>query len=86
MVTQSAKAAPPAWSETPALNRVHVLFKLKSPMDARIDELIELMTRLNGKVRDEAIGEANKAFEVVEFTCGIPHLMIGPALTECTVG
>ncbi len=55
-------------------------------MDARIDELIELMTRLNGKVRDEAIGEANKAFEVVEFACGIPHLMIGPALTECTVG
>ncbi len=82
----SAAAAFPSWSNTPPNKRVQVLFKMKGLMDAHLEELTLLLATENGKVWDEAMGDVLKVTEVVEFACGIPHLMKGPALMNATVG
>ncbi len=82
----SAKAAYPAWSNTPPNKRVQVLFRMKALLDSHLDELTVLCARENGKVLDEAMGDVLKVTEVVEFACGIPHLMKGPALMNCSTG
>jgi malonate-semialdehyde dehydrogenase (acetylating)/methylmalonate-semialdehyde dehydrogenase len=83
---QAAKNAFPGWSDTPANTRVQVLFRMKSLLDQHLDELTELVARENGKVWNEAMGDVLKVTEVVEFACGVPHLMKGPALMNCTKG
>jgi malonate-semialdehyde dehydrogenase (acetylating) / methylmalonate-semialdehyde dehydrogenase len=83
----AAQAAFPAWANTPPNKRVQVLlFKLKALLDEYLDELTQLLTTKNGKVWGEAMGDVLKVTEVVEFACGIPHLMLAPALMNCTVG
>jgi malonate-semialdehyde dehydrogenase (acetylating) / methylmalonate-semialdehyde dehydrogenase len=73
----AARAAFPAWSETPPLQRARVLFRFKALLDARIDELAALITSEHGKVLADARGEVTRGIEVVEFACGIPHLLKG---------
>ncbi len=82
----SAVKAYPAWSNTPPNKRVQVLFKMKALLDKHLDELTLMVATENGKVLDEAMGDVLKVTEVVEFACGIPHLLKGPALMNCTVG
>ena len=72
-----AKAAFPAWAATTPLNRARVLFKYKALLEAHANELAELITREHGKVFDDAKGELTRGIEVVEFACGIPHLLKG---------
>ncbi|WP_459615728.1 CoA-acylating methylmalonate-semialdehyde dehydrogenase [Bordetella sp. 2513F-2] len=73
----AARAAFPAWSETPALKRARILFNFKTLLDQHQDELAELITREHGKVFSDAKGEVTRGIEVVEFACGIPQLMKG---------
>jgi malonate-semialdehyde dehydrogenase (acetylating)/methylmalonate-semialdehyde dehydrogenase len=82
----SAKEAFPAWSGTPPNRRVQILFRVKDLLDRHLEELTSLLARENGKILDEAMGDVLKVTEVVEFACGIPHLMTGPALMNCTPG
>jgi len=82
----AAQAAFPAWADTPASKRVQVLFRMKVLLDQHLDELTSLCALEHGKVWDEAMGDVLKVIEVVEFACGIPHLMKGPALMNCTPG
>jgi malonate-semialdehyde dehydrogenase (acetylating)/methylmalonate-semialdehyde dehydrogenase len=82
----SAARAFPAWSDTPPNQRVQVMFRMKALLDKHLEELTQLVARENGKVLDEAMGDVLKVTEVVEFACGIPHLMKGPALMNCTRG
>jgi malonate-semialdehyde dehydrogenase (acetylating)/methylmalonate-semialdehyde dehydrogenase len=82
----SAKEAFPAWSGTPPNRRVQILFRMKDLLDRHLEELTYLLARENGKILDEAMGDVLKVTEVVEFACGIPHLMTGPALMNCTPG
>ena len=77
LAVASAKAAFPAWSETPALKRARVLFNFKALLDKHQDELAELITREHGKVFSDAKGEVMRGIEIVEFACGIPHLFKG---------
>ena len=74
---QVARAALPAWSATPPLQRARVMFRFKALLDANIDELAALITREHGKVLQDARGEVTRGVEVVEFACGIPHLLKG---------
>jgi malonate-semialdehyde dehydrogenase (acetylating)/methylmalonate-semialdehyde dehydrogenase len=83
---QAAQAAFPAWADTPPNVRVQVLFRMKALLDQHLQELTELVARENGKVLNEAMGDVLKVTEVVEFACGIPHLLKGPALMNCTPG
>ena len=83
---QAAQRAFPAWANTPASLRVQVLFRMKRLMDENLEELTLLLARENGKVVNEAMGSVLKITEALEFACGIPHLMKGHSLMNCTPG
>ena len=59
------------------MQRARVLFRFKALLDAHIDELAALITSEHGKVLADARGEVTRGIEVVEFACGIPHLLKG---------
>jgi malonate-semialdehyde dehydrogenase (acetylating)/methylmalonate-semialdehyde dehydrogenase len=73
----AAKAALPAWSRTPVLRRARVMFKLKELIERDRAEIAQLITQEHGKVLHDADGEIQRGLEVVEFACGIPHLIKG---------
>jgi malonate-semialdehyde dehydrogenase (acetylating)/methylmalonate-semialdehyde dehydrogenase len=73
----AAKAALPAWADTPPLKRARVLFRFKQLLDERFDELAALITREHGKVLADSKGELTRGLEIVEFACGIPQLLKG---------
>jgi malonate-semialdehyde dehydrogenase (acetylating)/methylmalonate-semialdehyde dehydrogenase len=73
----SAKQAFPAWSTTPPLKRARILFKFKELLEQRQDELAAIVTQEHGKTLDDAKGSIGRGVELVEFMCGIPHLLKG---------
>ena len=73
----SARRALPAWAALPPLQRARVLFRFKSLIETHLDELARLITLEHGKVLSDARGEVIRGLEVVEFACGIPHLLRG---------
>jgi len=74
---QAAKAAFPAWAQTPPLRRARVLFKFRELLEANIDVLAAQITAEHGKTHSDALGEVQRGIEVVEFACGIPQLLKG---------
>jgi malonate-semialdehyde dehydrogenase (acetylating)/methylmalonate-semialdehyde dehydrogenase len=74
---QAAAAAFPAWRETSLTRRVQILFAFRELLNARKGELAAIITAEHGKVLDDALGEVSRGQEVVEFACGIPHLLKG---------
>jgi malonate-semialdehyde dehydrogenase (acetylating) / methylmalonate-semialdehyde dehydrogenase len=73
----AAAAAFPDWAATPPLSRARVMFKFRDILERRADEMARLITAEHGKVLSDARGEVTRGMEVVEFACGIPHLMKG---------
>jgi malonate-semialdehyde dehydrogenase (acetylating)/methylmalonate-semialdehyde dehydrogenase len=73
----SAQAAFPGWAATTPLHRARVLFKFKELLEAHADDIAMAITREHGKVLSDARGELTRGIEVVEFACGIPHLLKG---------
>ncbi len=73
----AAKLAFPAWAATPAVKRARVLFKFKELCEAHSDEICQAITAEHGKTLPDAAGELARGLEVVEFACGIPHLLKG---------
>ncbi len=76
-VIASAKAAAKAWGRTSLTARTKVLFNFRHLLDTRKEELAEIITREHGKVHSDAVGEITRGLEVVEFACGIAHLLKG---------
>ena len=76
-VIDDAAAAAPAWGERSASDRAQVLFKFRELCLAHRDEIARLISNEHGKVLADARGELQRGLEVVEFACGIPHLMKG---------
>jgi malonate-semialdehyde dehydrogenase (acetylating)/methylmalonate-semialdehyde dehydrogenase len=74
---KAAAAAFPGWAATPPLSRARVLFKLRELLERDGDAIARLITEEHGKVLSDAKGELTRGIEVVEFACGIPHLMKG---------
>src|ERR671914_186233 len=73
----AAKAAFPRWRDTSLARRTQVLFRFRELLNARADELAALITAEHGKVLSDARGEVARGQEVVEFACGMPHLLKG---------
>ncbi len=73
----AALAALPAWSAKTPIARARVMFKFKHLCEAHIDELAELLSSEHGKTLSDAKGSVQRGIEVVEFACGIPHLLKG---------
>jgi malonate-semialdehyde dehydrogenase (acetylating)/methylmalonate-semialdehyde dehydrogenase len=71
----SAKAAAPAWAETAPLRRARIMSRFKELIEKNQDDLAAAITREHGKVFSDAKGEVTRGLEVVEFACGVPHLL-----------
>ncbi len=73
----SAARAFPAWAATPPIKRARVMFAFKEWVERNMDRLAAAITAEHGKTIDDAKGEIQRGLEVVEFACGIPHLLKG---------
>ena len=76
-VIDAAAAAFPAWRDTSLAKRTQILFAFRELLNERKGELAEIITSEHGKVVSDALGEVSRGQEVVEFACGIPHLLKG---------
>jgi malonate-semialdehyde dehydrogenase (acetylating)/methylmalonate-semialdehyde dehydrogenase len=76
-VIDAAAEAFPAWRDTSLAKRTSILFNFRELLNARKGELAEIITSEHGKVVSDALGEVSRGQEVVEFACGIPHLLKG---------
>jgi malonate-semialdehyde dehydrogenase (acetylating)/methylmalonate-semialdehyde dehydrogenase len=73
----AAEAAFPSWSRTPPIQRARLMFRYKELIERHMDEIAELVSSEHGKTIDDAKGSITRGLEVVEFACGIPHLLKG---------
>jgi malonate-semialdehyde dehydrogenase (acetylating) / methylmalonate-semialdehyde dehydrogenase len=73
----SATQAAVEWGKTSLTKRVQVLFAFREILNARKEELAAVITSEHGKVLSDALGEVTRGLEVVEFACGLPHLLKG---------
>src|SRR3954454_9756122 len=78
----AALAAQPAWAATNPQRRARVMFKYKELVEKNMEELARLLSSEHGKVIADSKGDVQRGLEVVEFACGIPHVLKG----EFTVG
>ncbi|MCP1471684.1 malonate-semialdehyde dehydrogenase (acetylating)/methylmalonate-semialdehyde dehydrogenase [Sphingobium sp. OAS761] len=73
----AAHAAQPAWAAMNPQRRARVLFRFKQLVEDNMQSLAELLSSEHGKVVDDAKGDIQRGLEVVEFCCGIPHMLKG---------
>ena len=74
------------WSQSSLSRRAKILFAFRELVNSRIDELAELITDEHGKVLSDARGEVQRGLEVIEFACGIPHLLKGEYSDQVSAG
>ena len=74
---RAAATAFETWSQSSLSQRSKILFTFCELINARIDELAEIISDEHGKVLSDARGEVQRGLEVVEFACGIAHLLKG---------
>ncbi|GGI04072.1 CoA-acylating methylmalonate-semialdehyde dehydrogenase [Egicoccus halophilus] len=85
-VVEVAHEAFTTWRWSTLAQRTRVLFAFRTLVDAHRDELAALIVAEHGKVHDDALGEVQRGLEVVEFACGIPHLLKGGHSVEVSSG
>ena len=73
----AASAAFESWSNTLVLKRAQVMFKLKVLIERDMSKIAAVLTQEHGKVLHDSMGSIQRGLEVVEFACGIPHLIKG---------
>ena len=74
---EAAKKVQPEWAATNPQRRARVMFKFKELLEANMDELAALLSSEHGKVIADSKGDVQRGLEVIEFACGIPHLLKG---------
>ena len=74
---EAARDALPAWAATTPIARARTMFRLKALIEENMDGLAELVSSEHGKTVPDAKGSITRGLEVVEFACGIPHLLKG---------
>ena len=86
VAVKSAAAAFPAWRETSLVKRAGVMFAFRELIKRHTGELAELISSEHGKVVSDAAGEVARGLEVVEFACGMPHLLKGAFSENVSTG
>ena len=76
-VIAAADSAARAWARTSLAQRTRVLFAFRELLNARREELAAIVSAEHGKVFSDALGEIARGQEVVEFACGLSHLLKG---------
>jgi malonate-semialdehyde dehydrogenase (acetylating)/methylmalonate-semialdehyde dehydrogenase len=74
---QAAKKVQPEWAATNPQRRARVMFAFKQLLEDNMDELAAMLSSEHGKVIADAKGDIQRGLEVIEFACGIPHLLKG---------
>ena len=82
----SAKAAFPAWKDTPVRNRANIMLKLRNLIERDKEELTRMVATENGKCWSEAAGDVAKALEMTELACSAPSLLMGESLMDTSSG
>jgi len=73
----AASAAFVEWGNTSITKRTQVMFAFRELLNTHKEDIAALITEEHGKVLSDALGEVTRGLEVVEFACGIPHLLKG---------
>lgn len=82
LAVEAASKASVSWSATPVTKRAGVMFRFRQLLEQHFGEICRLCTRENGKTLEESKGDLRRGIEVVEFCCGVPHLMKGESLPQ----
>jgi malonate-semialdehyde dehydrogenase (acetylating) / methylmalonate-semialdehyde dehydrogenase len=82
----AARAAAPAWGETPPIRRARVLNQFLALLNQHRNELAAMITAEHGKVFADAQGEVTRGIEIVEFACGVPQLLKGDFTDQVSTG
>jgi malonate-semialdehyde dehydrogenase (acetylating)/methylmalonate-semialdehyde dehydrogenase len=83
---QTAAKVFPAWAAISPLRRARVMFRFKELLERDRKEISALITAEHGKTLADAEGELVRGIEVVEFACGIPHLLKGEYTENVATG
>ena len=83
---KAATAAYPAWRDTSQANKQAILYKYRELLNARRNDLADILTAEHGKVTSDARGEVARGIEVVEFALGMPHLLKGDYSENVSTG
>ena len=76
-VIESSQKAFLDWSETTPLKRSRIISKYKEILEKNLENLAKIISEEHGKTLDDSKGSVIRGLEVVEFACGIPHLLKG---------
>lgn len=82
----AAKAAFPAWKNTPVRTRASIMMKLRNLIERDKEELTRMVATENGKCWSEAAGDVAKALEMTELACSAPSLLMGESLMDTSKG
>ena len=74
---QAALTAQPEWAATNPQRRARVMFNFKALVEAKMDALAAMLSAEHGKVIADSKGDIQRGLEVIEFCCGIPHVLKG---------
>ena len=83
---QAASTAFDTWRHSSLTKRTQVLFAFRELVNKNKEKIAEIITSEHGKVLSDAQGEVTRGLEVVEFACGIPHLLKGGFSEEVSTG
>ena len=83
---EAAEAAFPPWWETPPVERARVLFRFKTMLEEKFEEIARCNTREHGKTLTESRGDVRRGIEMVEFACGVPSLLSGETIENVARG
>jgi len=83
---EAAEKAFQDWRHSSLTKRTQVLFAFRELVNKNKEKIAELITAEHGKVLSDAQGEVTRGLEVVEFACGIPHLLKGGFSEEVSTG
>ena len=85
-VVANAKAAQVEWAAVNPQRRARVMFEFKRLLERDMQPLAELLSSEHGKVVSDSKGDIMRGLEVIEFSCGVPHLMKGDYTTGAGPG
>ena len=82
----AAHAAFESWSKVPVVERARLMFRYADALERRREDLALSVSRENGKTLADARAEVRRGIEAVEFSGGMPSLMMGDALADISPG
>jgi len=83
---KAAKEAFKTWREVPVIDKVQILFRLKTLLEKNFEDLSRICTQENGKILAESRGDVRRGIQMIEMACGMPTLLMGKSLEDIASG